>query len=135
MVRMQPLCYFDHCSTFAWIGVNMTDPASAHSFPSNLIGDIETEIDGLQERATQCRKAMFVSKIAIIVGAGLVLALFLGIVQYHTTLFTVGVASFLGGVVWFGANRSTLMLLEARIKSLNARRIELIDSLHLRTIE
>jgi hypothetical protein len=113
----------------------MAHPSTTQAGASTLIADIESEIETLSDRAAACKKAMLASKLAFSIGGFLTIAMVVGVVHFPPILMPLGIAALIGGLVGFGSNRSTLLETQARIKILNLRRLELIDTLTLRVIE
>jgi len=98
------------------------------------IGQIEDRLEDLLEIAAGCRKAMMASKVLMIGGTLAILAAILGAFRENSIALFAGLASFIGGIVWFGANRSTLLQAQAKIRRFNEARAELIARLPMRTI-
>jgi hypothetical protein len=76
--------------------------------PRERIVALEEAIEELDDYAERCRKAMQISRAAIIVGALLFVGAFLGLAGYNGTIAAVaGFAAMIGGFVWLGANKSS----------------------------
>lgn len=100
------------------------------------IADLEASLDELSQAAEQCRKAKILAK--VIIGAGfLALAvLVLGLLRAGEPIALVaGIAAILGGIVFYGSNRSTLQEVKARIAATETERAALIDAMHLRLVQ
>lgn len=113
----------------------MTDRTKNQGGPSTLIADLESEIEDLSDRSAACKKAMAASKFALSCGALLSIAVIAGLIHFQPVLMTLAITAFIGGIVGFGSNRGTLIETQARIKVLNLRRLELIDTIRMRVIE
>lgn len=113
----------------------MTDQPPNQSDPSTLIADIENEIENLTDQAGACKKAMTASRVAILAAALLIFALLSGLFPFGPVAMTLGLAGFIGGIVWFGANRSTLLETQTRMKLLTERRTQLIDQIEMQVVE
>jgi hypothetical protein len=59
----------------------------------NQIARIEADIEQLAEGSDRCRKAMLLSKVAIVVGGVLLLALFLGAISFDPTILIGAIAA------------------------------------------
>ena len=91
------------------------------------IARIEADIEQLAEGLDQCRKAMLLSKVAIVVGGVLLLAYFLGAISFDPTILIGAIAAIVGGVVVFGSNSSTAKQTMAAMKDAESQRAKLID--------
>lgn len=95
------------------------------------IADLETEVDDLADTAQRVRKTIAVSKGAVAFGAVLLVSLGLGVIRFEPLALVAGISAMIGGVAFYGSNRSTLDEIVSRMASLQARRNELIDALQL----
>src|SRR3954467_2446213 len=98
------------------------------------IADLEEEIEQLFESARQSRKVEVAAKSAICAGGLLLLALVTGLVQSDPLWIVVAISAVLGGIALFGSNKGTQDEIAATIKRCEARRIEMIDEIELRTV-
>ncbi len=98
------------------------------------ISDLEARIEALAEIAERCRKIILGSKIAIVAGAGLLLAAILGLFGTGAFAALASIALILGGIVSLGSNVSTLRQTAAAISSAEARRSDLIGGIDLRLV-
>ena len=93
------------------------------------IARIEADIEQLAEGLDRCRKAMLLSKVAIVVGAVFLLAYFVGGISFDPTILIGAIAAIVGGVVVFGSNSSTAKLTMAAMKDAENQRAKLINSI------
>src|SRR4051812_35618481 len=98
------------------------------------IADLEDEIERLSESARQSRKVEVAAKAAMWAGGLLLLALATGVLRSDPLWIVSAISVVLGGGALFGSNRSTQDEIAATIKRQEARRIELIDEIELRTV-
>jgi hypothetical protein len=110
----------------------MTDPDPA-AIAQN-IDELEQQIEALSEVALRCRKALVFARVTIISGFLALLGATFGLFSSGAVGFLLAVAALLGGVVFFGSTRSTLLEVLGRLQSLEARRLTLIDQAPMRTI-
>jgi hypothetical protein len=101
----------------------------------NQIARIEADIEQLAEGLDRCRKAMLLSKVAIVVGAVLLLAFFLGAISFDPTILIGAIAAIVGGVVVFGSNSSTAKQTMAAMKDAESQRAKLIDMIDFETTD
>lgn len=102
--------------------------------PTDEISQIEERIEALAEAAERCRKFILASKVAIGVGAALLLIAILGLFGAGLSAFLGSIALILGGIVSFGSNVSTLRQTEAAINAAEALRARLIGGIDLRVV-
>ncbi len=103
--------------------------------PHDQIAQLEAQIEELAERIERCRKIILASRIAIAVGAIVLMALLLGIVRFDPTMMMSAVIAFIGGIVLLGTNTSTAKQMAADMARAEALRAGLIDRLQLRPID
>jgi hypothetical protein len=96
-----------------------------------LIPELEAEIEHLRDAAEGCRKVDLGTKLAIALGVACLAA---ALVWFKPLALVLGIALVLGGLALHGSNRSTLDGIVARIRTAEARRAEVIDSLELQTV-
>jgi hypothetical protein len=89
---------------------------------------IETQIEDLQHELESCRKAMLVSRIAI-VGGALVLAAVLTVAGAYRTPAIVfsAFAATIGGIIWLGASKSSSDEKRDALATLDAAKNRMID--------
>ena len=101
---------------------------------SDQISRIESDIERLAKTLDGCRKAMLLSKVAIVAGGMWILAYFLGAIRFDPTTVIGAIAAVIGGVVFFGSNSSTSKQATAAMKAAETRRAELIDMIEPRAV-
>ena len=99
------------------------------------IARIEADIDELAKTLDGCRKAMLLSKTAIVAGGIWMLAYLLGAISFDSVTMIGAMAVVIGGVVVFGSNSSTSKQTMAAMKAAEIQRAELIDMIDLRTVD
>ena len=70
------------------------------------IARIEADIDELAKTLDGCRKAMLLSKAAIVAGGIWILALLIGAIRFNSTTAIGAMAAIIGGVVVLGQIRA-----------------------------
>ena len=98
------------------------------------IARIEADIEHLADGLDRCRKAMLLSKIAMVAGGIFILAYFLGAISFDPTIMIGALAAIIGGVVVFGSNLSTSKQIDTAIKAAETQRAKLIDMIDLRAV-
>ena len=98
------------------------------------IVQLENEIDQLAHKLETCRKVMWFSKAAIVAGAILLLAYFLGAIGFDPASLIGALGAMIGGVVLLGSNSTTAQLAAAAMKDAEKRRAELIDRIAVLTV-
>ena len=98
------------------------------------IACIEADIDKLAKTLDGCRKAMLLSKAAIVAGGIWMLAYLLGAIRFDSVTIISVMAVVIGGVVVFGSNSSTSKQAMAAMKAAEIQRAELIDMIDLPTV-
>jgi hypothetical protein len=98
------------------------------------IARIEADIDKLAKTLDGCRKAMLLSKAAIVAGGILMLAYLLGAIRLDSVTMIGAMAVVIGGVVVFGSNSSTSKQTTAAMKAAETQRAKLIDMIDLRAV-
>jgi hypothetical protein len=102
--------------------------------PHKKIVGLEEHIEQLAAKLESCRKFVVVSRIAV-AGGGLVLAAMLvGAIRSDLGLMAASVASFLGGIVVWGSNRSTAKETVKEINAAESKRAALIEQINPRII-
>jgi hypothetical protein len=110
--------------------LNLTDEDD----PSEQISRIEAQLEALAEVAERCRKAILVSKAAIVGGVAVPLLMLLGLFGSSAVAAIGSIAAVLGGIVWLGSNVSTLQQTMAAMNAAEALRSDLIGSIDLRVV-
>jgi hypothetical protein len=101
--------------------------------PSDEIARIETQLEELASVAERCRKIILASKVAIGIGAALLLAMMFELVA-SSELLIASLAAVLGGIVLLGSNVSTLRQTMEAMTAAEALRSNLIDGIDLRVV-
>ena len=102
--------------------------------PHEGIERLEAQIDELAARLASCRKFILVSRIAVMAGAVLLMALPLGLIRFDPTVMLAAIAAVLGGIVGWGSNRSTAQETAAELVALEADRKALIGTIDLQVV-
>jgi hypothetical protein len=95
------------------------------------IARLEVRIEHRAEMAERCRKFILASRVAIAVGALLLVATTLGLIRFDRTAVVGSIAAVLGGIVTLGSNTSTLRQTTDAIAADEALRSELIGQIDL----
>jgi hypothetical protein len=95
---------------------------------------LEAQIDRLVAKLDSCRKFILVSRIAILAGTVLLLALLLGLLRFDATVMLAAIAALLGGIVGWGSNRSTAQEAAAELAAAEADRTALIGTIDLHVV-
>ena len=95
---------------------------------------LEAQIDRLVAKLDSCRKFILVSRIAILAGTVLLLALLLGLLRFDATVMLAAIAALLGGIVGWGSNRSTAQEAAAELATAEADRKALIGTIDLHVV-
>jgi hypothetical protein len=118
-----------------WVPAAAQERSAMEDDPHDQIAQLEAQIEELAERIERCRKIILASRIAIAVGAIVLMALLLGIVRFDPAVMMSGVIAFIGGIVLLGTNTSTAEQMAADMARAEALRAGLIDRLELRPID
>ncbi len=103
--------------------------------PRRRISQLEARIDALADSIERCRKIIVASKIAIALGAIVLVLLLIGAVRFDPIVMMAAVTAFIGGIVMSGTNTSTAQQMAADMARAEALRAELIDGLELRSVD
>jgi hypothetical protein len=95
---------------------------------------IEAHIEELASVIESCRKIILISKVIIVAGGTLILAIIFGAVRFDPTVTIGAIAAVVGGTVVFGSNTSTLKQTTTAIKAAEAHRADLISRMDLRVV-
>lgn len=102
--------------------------------PADEMSLVEARLEHLAEVAERCRKIILASKLAIAAGAGLLLAMILGLIGPNDNAAIAAMAVVLGAIVSWGSNVSTLRQTMDDISDAEAHRSDMIDRRHLRVV-
>jgi|SRR6516164_10832020 len=105
------------------------DLAGMDEDPAAQIPRLEAEIERLGAVAESCRKVILAAKVAIALGALVVVVTLAGLINVDQIVAFAGVAAILGGIVAAGSNARTLSEATANMRAAEARRAELIGAL------
>lgn len=97
--------------------------------PAAEISRLEMQIERLGAVAESCRKVILAAKVAIGIGALVLLVTLAGVINVDQIVAFAAVAAILGGIVAAGSNSRTLSEATANMRSAEARRAELIGAL------
>jgi hypothetical protein len=95
---------------------------------------LEEEIEQLAETLERCRKLVLMAKVAIVIGAILIVAMTLGAIRSDAMAMIGAIAAVVGGTVVYGSNASTAKQTADAMKAAEARRAELIGNIDLRLV-
>jgi hypothetical protein len=98
------------------------------------IGELEAEIERLARVAEGCRKIILAAKVAIGLGAVMLIATVSGLISFDPLIFVGSMTLIIGGIVAAGSNETTLHNTEAEMGAKEALRSRLIDGLHLAVV-
>ena len=97
--------------------------------PAVQIARLEAEIDRLARVAESCRKVILAAKVALVLGALVLLVTIAGIIRVNQLVVLAAIAAILGGIAAAGSNSRTLREATANIRAAEGRRAELIGAL------
>jgi hypothetical protein len=97
--------------------------------PSAQIARLEAQIERFREVAESCRKVILAAKVAIALGAVVLLVTVTGLINVDQIVAFAASAVILGAIVAAGSNSRTLNEATANIRAAEARRAELIGAL------
>jgi hypothetical protein len=116
-------------TTFVLKHVGMADDDLA-----NEIARLEAEIERLAGVAEGCRKLVLVSKVAIAIGAMVLVTSFAGLIRFDQLIMIVSIVAVLGGIVGLGSNNTTLRQALADATEADALRSELIGRIDMKVV-
>jgi hypothetical protein len=99
------------------------------------IAHLEADIEHLADGLDRCRKAMLLSKVAIVAGGIWISAYFFGLIGSDPTILIGALAAIIGGVVVLGSNSSTSKQITAAMKAAETQRAMLIDMIDPRAVD
>ena len=97
--------------------------------PAAQIPRLEAEIERLGQVAESCRKVILAAKVAIALGALVLLVTLAGLINIDQIFAFAAAAAILSGIVAAGSNSRTLNEATAKIRAAETRRAELIGML------
>ena len=103
--------------------------------PREEIARLEARIEELADNLERGRKIRLVSKLVLIAGLLWLTAEVLGITRSGAPGLIGSIAAILAGLVLSGSNRSTMVQAQTALDTAEARRIALIGSIDLRTVD
>jgi hypothetical protein len=95
---------------------------------------LEAQIDETEATIESCRKFILAGRIAVASGSVVLVAMFVGGIQFNPSLMGIAGAAVLGGIVAVGSNRSSSKEALGELTALEAKRAMLIAQLDLRII-
>jgi hypothetical protein len=102
--------------------------------PREEIVDLEARIEELAQAIESCAKVIQISRVAMAIGAVLLLAIVFGAIQFDPLVMISAIAALIGGVVFLGSNKSTSDAATAALKAAELHRAELIDAITLQVV-
>lgn len=99
------------------------------------IARLEDRIVALTESIERCRKVSLTARLVLSAGAIWALLIVLQVLPYASFHLVGAIAMLLGGIVLFGSNASTWRQMSAARAQAESLRAELIDRIHLRTVD
>lgn len=112
----------------------MNELASETANPRDEIERLEGRIGELAARIESCRKFIVASRIAIVLGGIVLIAIILRVMLFDPLAFSAAVAAVLGGIVLSSSNRSTAREAEAQMAEAEAARAALIGRIELHVV-
>ena len=97
--------------------------------PAVQIPRLEAEIERLARVAESCRKVILTAKVAIVLGALVLLVTIVGLIRVNQLVTLGAIAAILGGIAAAGSNARTLREATTNMRAAEARRAELIGAL------
>jgi hypothetical protein len=105
------------------------DFAGLEEDPAVQIPRLEAEIERLARVAESCRKVILAAKVAIVLGALVLLVTIAGLIRVNQLVTLGAIAAILGGIAAAGSNSRTLREASENMRAAEARRAELIGVL------
>jgi hypothetical protein len=106
----------------------------AETDPHDEIERLEAQIEDINSRLESCRKFIVVARIAVVAGAILLAAVFLGAVSFDPRLLLAAITAIIAGIVTWGSNSSTAKEAAAELAEAEAARAALIGDLDLHVV-
>jgi hypothetical protein len=106
----------------------------AHADPHVEIERLETRIEELAAKLESCRKFVLAARVAIALGAALLLAGVFGLIRFELMSLSAAFAALLGGIVVYGSNTSTAKEASAELAMAERDRAAMIGLIELRTV-
>jgi hypothetical protein len=102
--------------------------------PHAEIERLEARIEALADTIESCRKFILASRVAILLGGALLLAVIFGVVAFDPATMAAAIAALLGGIVLLGSNGSTKEEAAGQLRAAEAERAALIGQIELRVV-
>jgi hypothetical protein len=93
------------------------------------IGPVEAEIERLVNASERCRSLIRAGRIAVVLGAAVLLLMLISVLRFNPATFVIAVAAVIGGIPLVGSSRSTMSVIQAELRAAEVRRSEIIDQL------
>ena len=118
----------------------MTNPSPDPAFTADLttraefdapdeIGAVEAEIERLVNVSERCRSLIRAGRIAVVLGAAVLLLMLISVLRFNPGTFVIAVAAVIGGIPFIGSSKSTLSVIQAELRATEARHWEIIEKL------
>jgi hypothetical protein len=95
---------------------------------------LEAQIEDYAEAIERCHKFILAGRIAIALGAVVIVGMVLGLIKFDPMFMVGGLTAAIGGIVALGSNQSTAAQKTAAMQSAGAQRAELIGQIELRVV-
>jgi hypothetical protein len=102
--------------------------------PRDVIARLEQRIEALEDKIENCRKFEAAARLAMLLGAALLVGLIFRVVPSDPLTFIAAIAAGLGGIVLAGTNSSTRRQAVAELAAAEAERAALIGAIDLRVV-
>jgi cell division protein FtsX len=119
-----------------------TSPAMTKEFMDDLtaadpreeIAELEERIEELAAKLEGCRKFALAARVAMALGAAVLIAIVVGALRPDPTFLIGGIGAVLGGIVLWGSNSTTAQQAAAQMAQAEAERRALIGAIGLRLV-